>query len=108
MINRLHGAGSIGTIWGGLIAVTAIGLGFSMEEFNLTLLTLNLIMLVIYILLFKTEYLQSKFSLRKNTSRGTRLSEIQLYIIALIILAEVAAYPAPTIIFHLADVLASH
>ncbi|MDA5546021.1 MFS transporter [Yersinia rochesterensis] len=86
LINRLHGAGSIGTIWGGLIAVTAIGLGFSMEEFNLTLLTLNLIMLVIYILLFKTEYLQSKFSLRKNTSRGTRLSEIQLYIIALIIL----------------------
>lgn len=86
LINRLHGAGSIGTIWGGLVAVAAIGLGSSMEKFNLTLLILNLIILVIYILLFKKEYLQSKFSFRKKTQRGARISEIQLYIIALIIL----------------------
>lgn len=86
LINRLHGISSIGTIWGGLIAVMAIGLGFSMEKFNLTLLTLNLTMLIVYILLFKKSNTQINFHISGKHSHEIGLLEIQLYIIALTIL----------------------
>ncbi|MFV8799329.1 MFS transporter [Yersinia sp. LJYL362] len=86
LINRLHGISSIGTIWGGLIAVIAIGLGFSMEKFNLTLLTLNLTMLIVYILLFKKSNTQINFHISGKHPHEIGLLEIQLYIIALTIL----------------------
>ncbi|MGT3349919.1 MFS transporter [Yersinia enterocolitica] len=86
LINRLHGIGSIGTIWGGLVAVMAIGLGFSMEEFNLTLLSINLTALVIYILLFKKVNTEINFHLPDKHKSKIGLLETQVYIIALTVL----------------------
>ncbi|HDL8471959.1 TPA: MFS transporter [Yersinia enterocolitica] len=86
LINRLHGIGSIGTIWGGLVAVMAIGLGFSMEKFNLTLLTINLIALVIYILLFQKVNTEINFHLPDKHKNKIGLLETQVYIIALTVL----------------------
>lgn len=86
LINRLHGIGSIGTIWGGLVAVMAIGLGFSMEKFNLTLLTINLMALVIYILLFQKVNTEINFHLPDKHKNKIGLLETQVYIIALTVL----------------------
>ncbi|HDL8789191.1 TPA: MFS transporter, partial [Yersinia enterocolitica] len=86
LINRLHGIGSIGTIWGGLVAVMAIGLGFSMEKFNLTLLTINLMALVIYILLFQKVNTEINFHLPDKHKSKIGLLETQFYIIALTVL----------------------
>ncbi|ATM97304.1 putative membrane transport protein [Yersinia frederiksenii] len=90
-INRLHGAGSIGTIWGGLIAVSAIGFGFSMEKFSITVLFVNLIMLIIYIVYFCNEQLDIKFISHKYTQKGVRQTEKQLFALALIILVFTCA-----------------
>ncbi|HGP0854153.1 TPA: MFS transporter [Yersinia enterocolitica] len=86
LINRLHGISSIGTIWGGLVAVMAIGLGFSMKEFNLTLLSINLTALVIYILLFKKVNTEINFHLPDKHKSKIGLLETQVYIIALTVL----------------------
>ncbi|MGE4799724.1 MFS transporter [Yersinia hibernica] len=88
LINRVHGAGSIGTIWGGFIAVMAIGFGFSMEQFNLILLMINLTMFTIYMVLFKkasaTSY--NYLNIKSHKERKKMLLETKLYIISLIIL----------------------
>ena len=86
LINRFHGISSIGTIWGGLIAVMAIGLGFSMEKFNLSLLTINLIALVIYILLFQKVNTEISSHLPAQYKNKIGLLETQVYIIALTVL----------------------
>ncbi|WP_410176814.1 MFS transporter [Yersinia hibernica] len=88
LINRVHGVGSIGTIWGGFIAVMAIGFGFSMEQFNLILLMINLTMLTIYMMLFKkasaTSY--NYLNIKSHKEREKMSLETKLYIISLIIL----------------------
>ena len=86
LINRLHGISSVGTIWGGLIAVMAIGFGFSMDKFNLTLLIVNLAMLIIYIILFQKPNTEINFNLSGKYQKKRGLLESQLYITALIIL----------------------
>lgn len=88
LINRLHGVGSIGTIWGGFVAVVAIGFGFSMGQFNLILFMINLTMFIMYILLFQTTRTVSYIYLHKKPHREQKIisSETKLYIIALIIL----------------------
>lgn len=86
LINRLHGISSVGTIWGGLIAVMAIGFGFSMDKFNLTLLIVNLAMLIIYIILFQKSNTEINFNLSGKYQKKRGLLESQLYITALIIL----------------------
>ncbi|AKP34195.1 MFS transporter [Yersinia aleksiciae] len=86
LINRFHGAGSIGTIWGGLIAVSAIGIGLSMAKFNIIVLLINSIMLMAYIVFFRSEKTQSEIFIRGNIKGNISYSENQLYIIALILL----------------------
>ncbi|WP_174849494.1 MFS transporter [Yersinia artesiana] len=86
LINRLHGISSVGTIWGGLIAVMAIGLGFSMEKFNLTLLIINLTILLVYILLFQKINLEINLQLPGKHQHKIGLLETQVYIIALTVL----------------------
>lgn len=86
LINRLHGISSIGTISGGLIAVMAIGFGFSMDKFNLTLLIINLAILIIYIISFKKTNTGVYFNLFSKHQKKRELLEAQLYIIALTIL----------------------
>ncbi|QHB31313.1 MFS transporter [Yersinia canariae] len=88
LINRLHGVGSIGTIWGGFVAVMAIGFGFSMGQFNLILFMINLTMFIMYILLFQTTRTVSYIYLHKKPHKEQKIisSETKLYIIALIIL----------------------
>ncbi|CFQ49537.1 putative membrane transport protein [Yersinia frederiksenii] len=91
LINRLHGAGSIGTIWGGLIAVSAIGFGLSMEKFSLAVLSINLIMLIIYIIYFRSTKIDNKFIPQRNTQQDIKRLEKQLFTLALIILVFTCA-----------------
>lgn len=53
LINRFHGAESIGTILGGLVAVSAIGFGLSMGQFSTTIFMINISILIGFIFLFK-------------------------------------------------------
>lgn len=86
LMNRFHGAGSIGTIWGGLIAVSAISIGLSMAKFNIIVFLINSIMLMAYIVFFRREKIQSEIFIRGNIKGNISYSENQLYIIALILL----------------------
>ncbi len=86
LINRLHGAGSIGTIWGGLVAITAIGLEFSIKEFSITLLIINLVMITIYIFSFQANHMRSDIYFCGKIQKTTNPQEKNPYIIALIIL----------------------
>ncbi|WP_145566813.1 MFS transporter, partial [Yersinia aleksiciae] len=86
LMNRFHGAGSIGTIWGGLIAVSAISIGLSMAKFNIIVLLINSTMLMAYIVFFRREKIQSEIFIRGNIKGNISYSENQLYIIALILL----------------------
>ncbi|CNK90297.1 putative membrane transport protein [Yersinia mollaretii] len=86
LINRFHGAGSIGTIWGGVIAVSAIGAGLSMGQFSIAIFSINLTMLIAYIVFFQSEKTQSEIFIRGNIKQKMSFSEKEMYIIALIIL----------------------
>ncbi len=86
LINRFHGVGSIGTIWGGVIAVTAIGVGLSMAQFSLTIFCINLTMLTTYIIFFRGVKPQGEVFSQGSHKQKISYSENQLYVIALILL----------------------
>lgn len=86
LINRFHGAGSIGTIWGGVIAVSAIGVGLSMGQFSIAIFCINLTMLMSYIVFFQNGKTQTEIFIHGNIKQKINLSEKEMYIIALIIL----------------------
>ncbi|CNH46223.1 putative membrane transport protein [Yersinia intermedia] len=87
LINRFHGAESIGTIMGGAIAISAIGLGFSMGQFSITVLFMNLIILINYMVFFRNGNSKNEFFLRENIKKCMSSTGTKLYIIALILLA---------------------
>ncbi|MBS0055173.1 MFS transporter [Yersinia sp. Marseille-Q3913] len=86
LINRFHGAGSVGTIWGGVIAVAAIGVGLSMAQFSLTVFCINSIILMAYIIFFRGENTQGENTPRGSNKQKISYSENQLYVIALVLL----------------------
>lgn len=86
LINRFHGAGSIGTIWGGVIAVSAIGAGLSMGQFSIAIFCINLTILMVYIVFFQNGKTQSEIFIRVNIKQKMSFPEKELYVIALIIL----------------------
>ncbi|CNH32155.1 MFS transporter [Yersinia pekkanenii] len=86
LINRFHGAESIGTIFGGLIAVSAIGLGLSMGQFSITILSINTFILVSYIILFRRENLHNNIFTGEHIKKRKGSLGNQLYVIALILL----------------------
>ncbi|MFA3759522.1 MFS transporter [Yersinia sp. 2466 StPb PI] len=86
LINRFHGAESIGTIMGGGIAISAIGFGLSMGQFSFSVLLMNLIILINYMIFFRKGDSFDELSLRENIKKSMGATGTQLYIIALILL----------------------
>ncbi len=86
LINRFHGIGSIGTIFGGGIAVSAISIGLSIKQFSLTVFCGNLFLLMLFIVIFRDKNTQKKIFTREKNKPSQHYSENQLYLIALILL----------------------
>jgi fucose permease len=86
LINRFHGVESIGTILGGLIAVSAIGFALSMEQFSSIIFSLSSTILISYMIFFRQKKSQHKVVIRKKFQKYMNKSGNNLYIIALILL----------------------
>nr|WP_042839581.1 MFS transporter [Yersinia aldovae] len=86
LINRFHGAESIGTILGGLVAVSAIGFGLTMGQFSTTIFFINISILMGFIFLFKRKNERNNNSILHKRGLFIGTTGLPLYCLALVLL----------------------